>query len=115
MDIVELQDFVDWEMKRIEELNGKSNEEMKPWSIVKLAEAPIGHDSTEPEVGELADEVGAHSSLHRKDKMDGYSCESFEKEFADVVITACIVARRHGVDIVDALNKKIEIIRGRKY
>ena len=105
MDIEELQDFIDWEKKRLEEFLGKSNEELKPWSAVKLAE----------EVGEFQNEVLGHSRLQRKEKMENFSDESFEKEFADVILAACLVARRHNVDIVDALRKKIEIIRGRNY
>ncbi len=105
MEISELQDFVDWEMGRLEVLHGKGNEELKPWDAVKLSE----------EVGELQSEVLGHSGLCRKEKLDMFSTESFEKEFADVIISACILARRHKINIVDALTRKIEIIRGRKY
>jgi len=105
MKVEELQDFIDWEIKRLNEFLGKNNEELKPWAAIKLAE----------EVGELQSEVIGHSKLHRKDKMDKFSDESFKKEVADVIITTCILVRRHNIDIVDALENKIEIIRGRSY
>ncbi len=105
MEIAELQDFVDWEIKRLNEFFGKSNEELRAWDIVKLSE----------EVGELAGEVLGHSGLVRKEKLGNFSKLSLGDEIADVIIVACILARRHGVDVVDALERKTEIIRGRKY
>jgi hypothetical protein len=66
MEIEELQDFVDWDIKR----NGDSK---------KLETV----------------------------KMD-------EEIFANIILNACVLARRQKIDIVDALTKKIEIIRGRK-
>ena len=62
MEIEELQDFIDWEIKRLNGFLGKSNEELKPWAAVKLAE----------EVGELQNEVLGHSSLHRLEKMERF-------------------------------------------
>ena len=105
MEMIELQDFVDWEIKRLNEFSGKNNEESKPWDVVKLVE----------EVGELAGEVLGHSGLVRKEKSGNFSKLSLGDEVADVIIVACILARRHGVDVVDALEKKVEIIRGRRY
>jgi NTP pyrophosphatase (non-canonical NTP hydrolase) len=105
MEIEELQDFIDWEIKRLNIFTNKTNEELKPWSAVKLGE----------EVGELQEQVIGNSGIQRKEKADKFSKENLGEEFADVIITACILARRHNVDIVDALTKKIEVIRGRDY
>lgn len=105
MTLQKFQDFIDWEIERLNSFLDKSNEELKPWSAIKLSE----------EVGELQSEVIGYAKLHRKEKMDRFSKESFGKEVADVIITACIVGRRHDIDIVDALNNKIKIIQGRVY
>ena len=75
MEISELQDFVDWETKRLDE---SSDKELKSHTVLKL---------------------------------DNFSGEGF----ANMIIAACILARRNKIDIVDALANKIEIIRGRKY
>ena len=105
MKIEELQDFIDWEIKRLNEFARKTNEELKSWSAVKLSE----------EVGELQSEVLGSAKLQRTGKMNSFSKESFGSEVADVIITTCILARRHNIDIIDALTKKIEIIRGRSH
>jgi len=104
MNIEELQDFTDWEIKRVDSHFGKSSEMMKLWTAVKLSE----------EIGELQAEILGQANLQRK-KETTFTKESLEKEFADVIISACILARRHNIDIIDALTKKIDIIRRRKY
>jgi NTP pyrophosphatase (non-canonical NTP hydrolase) len=105
MNIEELQKFIDNEMKRLEEFFGKTNEELKILSAVKLSE----------EVGELQEEVLGTLKLHRKEKDGRFTKETFGNEFADVIITACILARRHDIDIDEALNRKIKKIKERVY
>lgn len=105
MQVEELQDFIDWEIKRLNGPLGKNDEEMKSWDSVKLVE----------ETGEFLSEVRTISGIYRDEKKKEFSKENFGNEFVDVIISACIIARRHNIDIVDSIVNKIEIIRRRKY
>jgi NTP pyrophosphatase (non-canonical NTP hydrolase) len=72
-------------------------------SAVKLTE----------ELGELCNEVLGHSSLQRKDKLDGLDKENLSEEVADVIITTLLLAKVMNVDVEKALEKKIEEINKR--
>ena len=107
MEIDELNDFAEWESKRKEKLFGKTNEEMKLIDAVKLSE----------EVGEFMNELCKSMGLQRKEKLEDpeKTKKELAKEFADVVLTAVILAKRLNIDISDALEEKIEIVRARRY
>lgn len=60
------------------------------------------------EVGELCDEVLAHSSLQRVDKVDGHEKENLPKEVADVLICTLLLAQSMGVDVEAALKARTE-------
>ncbi|MBT3814446.1 hypothetical protein HOE37_02830 [Candidatus Woesearchaeota archaeon] len=59
------------------------------------------------ELGELCDDVLAHSGLQRKEKLENKDMENLQEEFADVILTTCNLAENMGVDIEEALKKKI--------
>ncbi len=62
------------------------------------------------EVSELCDEILAHCSFQRKKKLDGHTKNNLPKEFADVIITALLLAKSMDVDIKKALEHKIKEI-----
>jgi NTP pyrophosphatase (non-canonical NTP hydrolase) len=65
------------------------------------------------EVGELNSEVLTYHSLQRKEKLERYNKESFSEEFADVIITALLLANSMNIDIEKALENKIKKINKR--
>jgi len=67
------------------------------------------------EVGELCNEVLAHKSMQRNEKLKNHNQESLEHELADVIITTLILAEEMNIDIEKALESKIEKIKSRVY
>ncbi len=65
------------------------------------------------EFGELCDEVLAALGDQRAGKMDGRNAESLGDEFADVVIVAFLLAKSMGVDVPEALARKMEKIKAK--
>lgn len=98
-------EFIDIEDKRLRGAHENySDEEKRALArMVKLSE----------EVGELADEVLAFNSMQRSEKQERHSKESVAGEVADVLIVTMLLAKTLGVDVEDALQKKIEKINKR--
>ena len=65
------------------------------------------------ELGGLSEQVLAHSSMQRKDKLQEIDKSKLSEEFADVLITALILAKTMNIDIKSALKLKIEKINQR--
>ncbi len=65
------------------------------------------------EFGELCDEVLHFHFMQRQDKRAIHDADNLSHEFADVIITTFLLAEVMGVDIEDALEKKIEKIKER--
>jgi len=63
------------------------------------------------EVGELFNEILKNSTLQRKEKQNVH--ENLSEEFADVIITTLLLAKRMDVDVKRALEKKVEKINKR--
>jgi NTP pyrophosphatase (non-canonical NTP hydrolase) len=59
------------------------------------------------ELGELCDAVLAKSGLQRKEKLEKFSQENMEEEFADVITCVFILADNMGIDIEEGLKRKI--------
>ena len=55
----------------------------------------------------------AYNSLQRKQKLDNHDKENLPEEFADVIITALLLAKAMNVDIEAALEKKVEKVNKR--
>jgi NTP pyrophosphatase (non-canonical NTP hydrolase) len=70
---------------------------------VKLAE----------ELGELCQEVLAHLSLQRPQKLDKHDKNNLSEEFADVLVTTLLLAKSMDIDVENALKKKIQTINTR--
>jgi NTP pyrophosphatase (non-canonical NTP hydrolase) len=60
------------------------------------------------ELGELCDDVLAHSGIQRKEKLENKDMGNLQEEFADVILTTCNLAENMGIDIEEALRKKIK-------
>ena len=101
MDLKDLSGFIETEDRRLIERYPCDNIDKEAYArAVKLVE----------EVGELFSEILKSSSLQRKEK----SAElNLPDEFADVLITTLLLAKRMNIDISGALNRKIEKINQR--
>ncbi|MGB8780631.1 MAG: MazG nucleotide pyrophosphohydrolase domain-containing protein [Candidatus Bathyarchaeia archaeon] len=87
--------------KRYDSLSNK--EEVILARTVKLGE----------EFGELCEEVLAYNSLQRRQKLDNHDKKSLREEFADVIITALLLAKSMNVNIEMALEKKMQKLNQR--
>jgi NTP pyrophosphatase (non-canonical NTP hydrolase) len=59
------------------------------------------------EMGELSDNILSQLGLQRKEKLDNFDHKSLTKEFADLIITAFLLAKSADIDILQALEDKI--------
>ena len=105
MELKELLRFIEIEDERIKKYYGSYSDQEKRIlaRTVKLTE----------ELGELCDEVLAHHSFQRKQKLENHDEENLSEEFTDVIITALLLAKAMDVDIEKALEKKVEKINKR--
>ena len=67
------------------------------------------------EMGELFNEILSHKGYQRKEKLDKHDIKNVEKEFADVIFTVLILAKRFNIDIEKAMKIKMEEIKQRVY
>jgi NTP pyrophosphatase (non-canonical NTP hydrolase) len=65
------------------------------------------------EVGELADEVLSSQSDQRREKLAVKEDDALSNEVADVLITTLMLARSFNVDVVKALERKMQKIQER--
>jgi NTP pyrophosphatase (non-canonical NTP hydrolase) len=104
MELKELLKFVEIEDKRLQKHYGYLDQEKRVLArTVKLSE----------EVGELSNEVLAKLSFQRDKKLENLQEEKLAEEFADVIITALILANSMAVDIAKALERKIDKVNKR--
>ena len=105
MEMQNLLNFINEEDKRIRSYYGDYNDQEKRIlaRTVKLAE----------EMVELCDELLAYNSLQRNEKMENIKEGNLEEEFADVVITALLLAKSMNIDVETALDKKVKKIKER--
>ena len=105
MELRELLKFIEIEDERLKKYyGGYSDQEKRILArTVKLTE----------ELGELCDEILAHNSMQRKQKLDNHNKDNLSEEFADVIITTLLLAKAMNVDIEKALERKIEKVNKR--
>lgn len=105
MELKNLLKFIEIEDERLKKYYGSYSDQEKRIlaRTVKLTE----------ELGELCNEVLAHNSLQRKQKLDNHDKENLPEEFADVIITTLLLAKAMNVNMEEALEKKIEKINKR--
>ena len=104
MELKDLLEFIEIENKRLRTYYHSTDEDKIILAqTVKLTE----------ELGELCSEVLAHKSLQRKQKLENHDKENIQEEFADVIITAMLLAKAMNIDIEKALENKIKKINKR--
>jgi len=105
MELKDLLKFIEIEDERLKKYYGGYDDQEKRIlaRTIKLTE----------ELGELSDEVLAHSFLQRKQKLDNHDKENLPEEFADVIITVLLLAKAMNVDIEKAFEKKVEKVNKR--
>ena len=105
MELKDLLKFIDIEDERLKKYYSHYDDKEKRIlaRTVKLNE----------EIGELCNEVLVYNSMQRKQKLDNHNKDNLPEEFADVIITALLLAKSMDVDIKKALEKKIEKVNKR--
>ncbi len=106
MEIDEINKFIDEEIIRLEEYyKGKDKNELTMAMGFKVVE----------EIGELFKEILGHKGYQSKSKLEKLDKEEIKKEFADVIFTTLILAKRFDVDIEKAIKIKMQEIKKRDY
>ncbi|MDO8507516.1 MAG: MazG nucleotide pyrophosphohydrolase domain-containing protein [bacterium] len=106
MEFKELLDFIRYENKRLKAASPINDEEKRVFvQLAKVYE----------ELGELSEEILAHHSMQRKEKLIQREEGNLADEFADVIITVLILSDVMGIDIEKSLLKKIDKIKARIY
>jgi NTP pyrophosphatase (non-canonical NTP hydrolase) len=106
MEIKDINRFIEEEIKRIEEYyKDKNKEELTMAMGFKVVE----------ELGELFNEMLASKGYQRKDKLKEINDGEIKKEFADVIFTILIIAKKFDVDIEEAIKIKMEENKKRAY
>ena len=67
------------------------------------------------EIGELFNEILTNKGYQKKEKIDNLNKEEIKKEFADVIFTILILAKRFNIDIEKAIEIKMNEIKKRFY
>jgi len=106
MDLQQLQELVNIESDR---LMLQYNETPDPKLVILARTVKLSEES-----GELADQILGYCGLQRKDKMYKYSMDKLSKELADVIITTFVLAKACNVDIIKAIDDKMQIVSQRK-
>jgi len=105
MESQKLKDFITTQSKFLRKYYSSADKDkLILATVVKLSE----------ELGELSQEVLAHQSLQRKEKLKNHDPQNLAKEFADLIITTLILAKWMDIDIDQALEEKIKIIKSRR-
>ncbi|MEK6893481.1 MAG: hypothetical protein AABX07_04725 [Nanoarchaeota archaeon] len=106
MEIKEVNEFIEEELDRLNEYYKDKNKDELTMAIgFKIIE----------ELGELFKEMLSHKEYQRKDKLDKLDRQNLEKEFADVIISVLIMAKKFDVDVEKAIKIKMAEIKGRVY
>lgn len=100
-----LQKFIHEEDKRLRDMyHNYPDEEKRTYArMVKFME----------EAGEFSNEVLASFAKQRNEKLNQHNKETLAHEFADVLITALLVAQILNIDVSQALDQKIKKIEQR--
>jgi len=106
MEIKEINEFIESEIKRLEEYYGdKDDKELTMAMGFKVVE----------EIGELFEELLKHKGYQRKSKLDNFDEGALKKEFADVIFIVLTLAKKFDIDIEEAIKIKMEEMKKRDY
>jgi NTP pyrophosphatase (non-canonical NTP hydrolase) len=103
MTLQEFQQFIDEQdalFRKVKDSNQTDKERVFSRTI-KVAE----------EFGELCSEVLASVGDQRKDKLAAHDTQTLRDEFSDVLITTFLLAKSMDIDIMSALDHKVQKIR----
>lgn len=106
MEIKELENFAEEQIKRLEKKYGLEEDKEKDnfGYALKIGE----------ELGELYDELLSHKGYQREEKMKSFNEKEIEKEIAHVLITTCILAKSLNMDLNNLLKKRLNELRIRE-
>lgn len=65
------------------------------------------------ELGELADEILTSMNLQRNSKIEAFSRENIEDEFADVMASLILLANEMDLDVEKIMRRKLQFTRDR--
>jgi NTP pyrophosphatase (non-canonical NTP hydrolase) len=65
------------------------------------------------ELGELADEILTSMNLQRNSKIERFSRENLEDEFADVLGSLLLLGKELNIDVEEVIKKKIDFTKER--
>ena len=103
MEIKEIMSFIKKESERLKQKYGYDDKEKRILArAVKLSE----------EMGEFSNEILSHISMQREDK-EQTNKDKLSEEFADVIITAFLLADILGINFQEAIKNKINKIEKR--
>ena len=106
MELKELEEFVDYEIERLNEAyKAKDSNELPFWAAIKIME----------EAGELATDFLKFKGYQRKEKLANFDIAHMGEEVSDVIMVTMILAHRCGINVEEAIKNKIEIIKKRSY
>jgi NTP pyrophosphatase (non-canonical NTP hydrolase) len=106
MEIKEINQFIEGEIIKLEDYyKNKDKSELTMAMGFKVVE----------ELGELFEQMLGHKGYQRKSKLEKFDREEIKKEFADVIFSVLILAKRFDVDIEQAIKIKMEEIKKRDY
>lgn len=101
MEMHELVAFAKLQESRFKRMRGLQKDEERTYAyLAKLGE----------EYGELCEQVLALRGHQRADKADKFGAEKLGAELADVVLVLFVMAQQLGVDLPEALEKKIAVV-----
>jgi len=93
MDFDELNDFADWENKRVSSFYKKTNEQM-----LELNKKKISKSMKEFSI-----------AIKKKDRFQS------SKKFAEIVVFSSLLAKRLNLDISQSVENQVEMMRSRRY
>jgi len=109
MDIKEINKFLEEEIKKLEEYYRKDRDQDGRELTMAMGFKVI------EELGELFNEMLAHKGYQKKDKLEKLDKEEIKKEFADVIFTVLMLARRFNINTGEAIKIKMEELKERGY
>ncbi len=65
------------------------------------------------EIWEFNEQIFTYLGKWKKEKLENFDKKNLEDEFADVILSACLVAKSCDIDINKAIENKIEILKKR--
>jgi NTP pyrophosphatase (non-canonical NTP hydrolase) len=101
-------DLFRWAQRQSRVIERRTPVSMRGESLILAQALKLGE-----EVGELYAEVLGRMQLQRSEKQASYNDDSLSGELADVMICASVLAGMLGIDVPQAVARKLEVIEER--